>query len=298
MASFTNWLKSFLIGFHPFAVALARLKMFMFCLKNGNEAGTNDTKYRELYSQYAAFFEAVLESAPQFVIQSYVIRVQHERVSVIQLVSLPVSFLSLVWTFTSTEELYNRRVITNDIHVKHNLFLLGSRLCAVVYFTVSYKWLIISVLMLHSIIMMVVGYIFSFRQNGRSQIRRFMTILRVGEFIFGTFFGQWIKDDLPFFPLKNKNPIRWVANVLFVIENLVMILLFYFSAHSNTWYALPVTVCVCSFTVLGGIMRITHFYILGEQDIDTRNIHVDPQLQKNIIPSTNFQTFYYYETAV
>ncbi|XP_020601987.1 uncharacterized protein LOC110041063 [Orbicella faveolata] len=137
-----HWLKSFLSAFHPFSAAVARLKMFVFCLKNKND---ND-ECRDVYSQAAAFFEAVLESAPQFVIQLYVISIQHERVSVIQLISLPVSFLSLVWTFTSAEELFHRRVITNDIHVKSkcflfvtNLFLISSRLCAVGYFTVSYK---------------------------------------------------------------------------------------------------------------------------------------------------------------
>ena len=304
-----KWLKSFLIGFHPFTAAVARLEMFVLCLKEYERATDFGSpkfigKLKKMYySQVAAFFEAVLESAPQFVIQLYVISIQQERVSVIQLASLPVSFLSLVWTFTSVDVL--NQISHFNIHVKHkcilfvtNLFLVGSRLCAVVYFTVSYKWWIVSVEMLHSIIMLVVGYIFSFRQNGRPSIRRFMSIHGAGDFIFGKFCVQWIRDDLPFFPLKNKNPIRWVANSLFVVENLVMILSFHFSGHSNTWYALPVTVCVCSFTVLGGIMRITHFYVLGEQHIETRNIHVDPQLQKNTIPSTNFQTFYYYETAV
>ena len=248
-----NWLKLFLIGFHPFAAAVARLKLFVFCLKNKNEAANAE---KEVYSQAAGFFEAVLESAPQFVIQLYVISIQHERVSVIQVISLPVSFLSLVWTFTSAE-------ITNDIPIKHkcfffatNLFLVGSRLFAVGYFTVSYKWWIISVVMLHSIIMMIVGYICSFRQNGPPPIQRFMSIHGAGEFIFGKLCVQWLKDDLPFFPLINKNTIRWVANALFVVENVVMILLFYFSGNSNTWYALPVTVCVCSFTAFGGIMRI------------------------------------------
>ena len=297
-----HWLKSFLSAFHPFSAAVARLKMFVFCLKS------KDLGYPEssvAYSQAAAFFEVVLESAPQFVIQLYVISIQLERVSVIQLISLPISFLSLVWTFTSSEQLLNRRVITSDIHVKHkcflfvtNLFLVSSRLCAVSYFTVSYKWWIISVVMLHSIIMVIVGYIFSDRQKGRPNIQRFMSIHGACDFIFGKFCVQWIKDDLLFFPLSNKKTIRWLANALFVAENLVMILLFYFSGHSNTWFALSVTVCVGSFTVLSGIMRITHFYVLEGQDIDTRNIYVDPQLQKNIIPSTNFQTFYYYETAV
>lgn len=308
-----KWLKLFVISFHPFSAAVARLKMFVFCLKNENESATSHPKY--MYSQVAAFFEAVLESAPQFVIQLYVISIQHERVSLIQFISLPVSFLSLVWTFTSAEELINTHVITSNIHDKHkcllfvtNLFLVSSRLCAVAYFAVSYKWWIISVMMLHSIIMMIVGYICSFRQYGRPDIRHYMSIHGACEFIFGKFCGQWIKDGLPFFPLTNKNTIRWVSNALIVVENLVMILSFYFSGHSNTWYALPVTVCVCSFTVLGGIMRITHFCILGKQDVETRIIPIipfDPQLQKKITPSTRqtviFQpeeTCYYYETAV
>ena len=128
--------------------------------------------------------------------------------------------------------------------------------------------------------MLAVAYILSYRQNGRPSLRRLMSIHGAADFIFGKFCLQWIKDDWPFFPLKNKNPIRWIANSRFVVENLVMILLFFFSGHSNTWYALSVTVFVCSFTVLGGIMRITHYYVLGEQHIETRNIHVDPQLQK------------------
>ena len=52
------------------------------------------------------------------------------------------------------------------------------------------------------------------------------------------------------------------SNVLFVIENITMILLFYFSHFPNTWYSLPVTICVSLFAVLGAVMRLTHFYYL------------------------------------
>ena len=286
-----NWLKSFLIGFHPFSVAVARVRMFVICLKDKDEAA--NAKNKKDYSEAAALFEAVLESAPQFVIQLYVISIQHESVSVIQWISLPISLLSLVWTFTSDE-------ITSDIHVKHccflfvtNLFLVSSRLFAVSYFTVSYKWWIISVVMLHSISMMLAGYIC---HNGRPHILPFRSIRDAVDFICRKFCVQWLKDDFPFSSLSDTNTILWVANALFVVENLVMILLFYFNGHSNTWYALPVTICVCVFTVLGGIMRITHFYLLNEQEIVTQDIPVYPPLENEIIPSTNFQGFY--ETAV
>ena len=52
------------------------------------------------------------------------------------------------------------------------------------------------------------------------------------------------------------------SNVLFVIENITMILLFYFSHFPHTWYSLPVTICVCLFAVLGAVMRLSHFYYL------------------------------------
>ena len=56
-----------------------------------------------------------------------------------------------------------------------------------------------------------------------------------------------------------------VSNVLFVIENIIMILLFYFSHFPHTWYSLPVTICVCLFALLGAVIRLTHFYFLKKE---------------------------------
>ena len=55
------------------------------------------------------------------------------------------------------------------------------------------------------------------------------------------------------------------SNALFVTENIIMILLFDFSQSPQTWYALPVTVCVGSFALLGATMRVTHFYFLTKE---------------------------------
>ena len=48
----------------------------------------------------------------------------------------------------------------------------------------------------------------------------------------------------------------YFSHILFVLENLFMILMFYFTYHPNAWYSLPVTVCVCVFSVLGFTLRI------------------------------------------
>ena len=46
-------------------------------------------------SSFAGMAEAALESAPQFIIQLYAMTVQQESVTIVQMVSLPVSFFSL-----------------------------------------------------------------------------------------------------------------------------------------------------------------------------------------------------------
>ena len=50
---------------------------------------------------------------------------------------------------------------------------------------------------------------------------------------------------------------------MFVIENHAMILLFFFlSKYSTTWFAFPVTVYVCTMSILGAVLRLVHFKFL------------------------------------
>ena len=82
---------------------------------------------------------------------------------------------------------------------------------------------------------------------------------------------QWLRDDITLTIRETALNAReraenqekqlrrkQLSNVLFVIENFIMILLFYFSHFPHTWYSLPVTICVCLFSVLGAFMRLTH----------------------------------------
>ena len=43
---------------------------------------------------FAVLFEAVLECAPQFIIQLFAISVQEEPAAIMQIISLPISFLN------------------------------------------------------------------------------------------------------------------------------------------------------------------------------------------------------------
>ena len=101
----------FLFGFNPFSPAFAKLQTFIFYMKNFKKiwrghsikpvspgTASDEEAYALLtHSNLALMFESILESAPQFIVQLYAMSVQQESVKIIQMVSLPVSFLSLAW---------------------------------------------------------------------------------------------------------------------------------------------------------------------------------------------------------
>ena len=150
----SNWARTALCALHPFSAAFARLEAFLLSLKKcwfKDETDLNKKAEDVLnYIDLAVIFEAVLECAPQFIIQLYAISVQEEPAAIIQIISLPISFLTLAWAFTATDK---RSFKANKImprssylNVKHqlalfatHLLLLRSRLFAICYFTVSYK---------------------------------------------------------------------------------------------------------------------------------------------------------------
>ena len=56
---------------------------------------------------------------------------------------------------------------------------------------------------------------------------------------------------------------QWLSHVMFMMENIALILLFYnFSKFSSNWYAFPVTVYVCTSSILGSSIRLVHFRFL------------------------------------
>ena len=206
----------------------------------------------------------------QFVIQLYAMAVQQESVTIVQMVSLPLSFLSLTWASTVADEVLHSdghfRVKDKVLVFSTHLFILSIRLFAVALFTVSYKWWVTSVLILHCTVITI-----SDIGRGRNEWEP-----SCGKSLSRSFFRwfHWLRDDFPMQAndvekKQNKKEylrtMQLVSNVLFVIENIIMILLFYFSHFPHTWYSLPVTIYVCLFAVLGAVIRLTHFYFLTKE---------------------------------
>ena len=98
--------RAFLFGFHPFCPALVKLKMLISDLKklwrsNEIQHFDNETSgeeedgvhLRRDDSRYFLLFEAAFESAVQFIIQLYIMAVQQESVTIVKIISLPVSLI-------------------------------------------------------------------------------------------------------------------------------------------------------------------------------------------------------------
>ena len=214
--------------------------------------------------------------------------VQQQSVKIVQMVSLPVSFLSMAWAsivadkfLHSDEGDLNFSVKDRVLHYVTHLLILSSRLFAVALFTVSFKWWVTSVLIFHCTVMAICDTTIWLCSQRSFSCRTIYVFVLVLFFCF-----HWLRDNLSMIitdkdtekksKRKHFRRIQLVSNVLFVIENITMILLFYFSHFPHTWYSLPVTICVCLFAVLGAVIRLTHFYFL-RKDPDDQSYNTDHQ---------------------
>ena len=281
------------LGCNPLYPAWLKLRTLFFYLKmllkrrqRINDQTSDDLEDVLVWSKYAVLVEAALESAPQFIIQLYAMAVQQESVTIVQMVSLPVSFLSLAWASIVADEVLhtdegnlNFSVQDRALQFVTYLFILSSRLFAVALFTVSYKWWVTSVLIFHCAVMVLCDIVC---QKGSLEFEnKFISVL--------VSCIHWLRDDLSIMTveddtgnrkIKHFKKMQLVSNVLFVIENIIIILLFYFSHFPHTWYSLPVTICVCLFGVLGAVMRLTHFYFLTKKS-DGRSNNSDQVQQQS-----------------
>ena len=117
------------------------------------------------------------------IIQLYTMAVQQESVSIIQMVSLPVSFLSIAWASTVADVFLhcdegNLNFSVQDrvlLFVTH-LFILSSRLFAVALFTVSYKWWVTSVLIFHCALKVICDIVWLRRKRRLTSDNLFVSV--------------------------------------------------------------------------------------------------------------------------
>ena len=275
-----DYIPDIFFGWNPLALAFTRFKAFILCFRNFKklwhgklEDECNEKIKKLMYDEtWCGMFEAILESAPQFIIQLYATIVQQEQVSTIQIVSLCASFLSSAWTSASADVWRFLTVlssspsrfifITKVVFFISQLFHLSSRLFAITFFIVGFKWWIIAVFVLHSIVMAFVRIWVDLTTEGKGAgccdsvppgCANFC-LMPVSCLVY------WIRDDGAFGITAHENyksltKIVFASSILFMIENVIMICVFYAKEEPNAWYSVPVTVCVCVFSLVGFLMR-------------------------------------------
>ena len=291
-----------LFGWNPLSLAYMRFKAFILCSSNFKKLWNNETledNRREqiqqlIHSQNSSgLVEAILESAPQFIIQLHATVVLQEQVSTIQIISLCTSLLSITWTFTDdsvrklivlegvreTDSIISK-IITRVVFYLSWLFHLSSRLLAITFFTVSFKWWAIAVFVFHFIvlvafyrvwgenIMIILTGLNHWQELDNKLSRAIGYLLRAS--IRNTLIGYSPEPQI--FAKKNDSFLLITALPLFffnVIENVIMICVFYSKEEPHAWYSVPVTVSVCVFSLVGGLMKVTllyYYFILRERD--------------------------------
>ena len=291
-----------LFGWNPLSLAYMRFKAFILCSSNFKTLWQNETleddcreKIRQLIidAHWSGTLEAFYESAPQFIIQLHATVVLQEQVSTIQIISLCASFLSITWTFTDdsvrklillegvreTDSIISK-IITTVVFYLSWLLHLSSRLLAITFFTVSFKWWAIAVFVFHFIVLvafyrvwgeniMIILTGLNHWQELDNKLSRAIGYLLRASFR-NTLIGYSPEPQI--FAKKNDSFLFIRALPLFflnVIENVIMICVFYSKEELHAWYSVPVTVSVCVFSLVGGLMKVTllyYYFILRERD--------------------------------
>ena len=130
---------------------------------------------------------------------------------------------------------------------------MSSRLFAICYFTVSYKWWVVALLMFHSCVVLIATFIQNRDKVDCDNYYNFSTIFFMG---IHSLTYDYVELSVAVEVIGITMSV-YFSHILFELANLFIILMFYFSYHPNAWYSLPVTVCVCVFSVLGSAMRIS-----------------------------------------
>lgn len=300
-----------IFGWNPLSLFCMRFKAFILCARNFKKLWHDESLEdycREQIQQLifsansSGMIEAVLESAPQFIIQLHAVVVLQEQVSIIQMISLCASFLSITWTFANGNvrnlmslEGREREIDSTTCKIKTTvvfylswLFHLSSRLLAITFFTVGFKWWAFALLVFHFIVLVALYRVWgenilikiygttqtddtqtTLNEKQRDCMRKVTIIIGLlAASLSTTLMGYCPGPNI--FAEKDKSLLIRALSLFFlftVIENVVMICVFYSKEEPHAWYSVPVTVCVCVFSLVGGLVKVAlYYFILWERD--------------------------------
>lgn len=239
---------------------LHSLQLFFFCVcrfkelwksKNGLLVEKDRLYYLYVHTLNLKMMEGLLESAPQLIIQVYVMLhgvESGDKIALIQWISAPISFLSLVWMFTSMEFLrefanYSMKFAHGVLIFLSNAGTIAARTLAIIFFTRLFPWWVLLVFFVHWLIINLIGF-WLWRSKRKQDM--FIFIFAYSPFylfVYNSYYLKKLRGSAPFtVAVQNISAISW--HILFTVENIAMIAAYYLASHEDDRFGVPALVIV------------------------------------------------------
>lgn len=249
---------------------LHSLQMFFFCAcrfkelwksKNGLLVEKDRLYYLYVHTLNLKMIEGLLESAPQLIIQVYVMLhniKSRDEIAVIQWISMPISFISLVWMFTSMEFLrefanYRMKFVHGVLIFLSNAGTIAARTLAIIFFTIMFPWWVLLVFFVHWVVINLIGF-WLWRSKRKQDIFTFIFAYSpFYVFFYNSYYLKKLRGSVPFtVALQNISAISW--HILFTVENIAMIFAYYFTSDAPNARFRDPALAVVLIGNIGGIL--------------------------------------------
>lgn len=264
----------FIFFANPCGSGFLKMKLLLVCLRNYDEVRSvrgwlvDDEKLRQDYraEKVYHYVEGLLENMPQIILQIYVTVIQEQKIYPIQIFSICVTFINLVWVMTLFEycSFVKEATVTHFLAmIFYNVCLIAARGMSIVAFLVAFKWFTSAVLAFHELICITI-YVYRNHKYFSEKEVWWIALLLMPCYVF-VYLGFKVMDlNAKLFDIKLGRSV--ISSTLFYScftgENVVMILLFYSWSKTNSdsrwnpWIFKVITTSVIVLSVVGTVIQI------------------------------------------
>ena len=274
-------LKRFLFFANPCGSGILKFKLLLVCLRNyddvcslegflvDNEQLRQDYRAEKVYH----YIEGLLENMPQIILQIYATIIQDEKISAVQMFSISVTFVNLVWVLTVFEYgslIFDTASITPFIAiVMYNACLIAARGLSIVVFLVAFKWITSAILCFHGFVCFSI-YLYRNHDYFTEKKVWWIASLLVPCYIF-VYLGFKVKElNSKLFDIKLGRSMisSCFFYVCFIAENVLMISLFLAWTKTTSrrrwsqWISNVIAILVVVLSLVGTLIHLffTHAY--------------------------------------
>lgn len=247
---FRNTRINILLGCLCMGPQLHSIEMFLFCACRFKELWKSDSGLRidkdRLYYLYVhtlnlKMVEGLLESAPQLIIQLYVMLEKSENIELIQIISAPISFLSLTWMITSMEVFrefanYNMKLLYNLVIFLSNVGIIAARTLAITFFTLAFPWWLFLVFCAHCLIINACGFVLWRSKRKQDMFVFIFAYSPLYLLIYSWYYLNKLRGTEAGFSLPLQLGVSIAWHLLFTVENIAMISGYYIWVPDKQWF--------------------------------------------------------------